>query len=66
MEFLREDRGFCLSIKELNDTLFWLTIEGAPGQIEAQIWLSFFSLPESQVKQFESIWQNRLQEIFAK
>jgi hypothetical protein len=55
VEFLREDRGFCFSIKELNDALFWLTIEGAPGQIEAQIWLSAFSLPESQVKQFESI-----------
>jgi uncharacterized protein YndB with AHSA1/START domain len=66
VEFFRKDRGFCLSIKELDDALFWLTIEGAPGKIEAQIWLSAFSLPESQIKQFESIWQNRLQGIFAK
>jgi hypothetical protein len=34
VEFVKELRGFCISVKELNDALFWVTIEGAPGKIE--------------------------------
>lgn len=63
VEFIRKDRGFCLSVRELNNALFWLTIEGAPGEIESQIWLSAFSVSESQVQEFESEWKRRLQEI---
>ena len=64
VEFFRENRGFCLSINELNCALFWLTIEGTPGKIETQIWLSAYDVPESQVKRFESEWKQRLQDIF--
>jgi hypothetical protein len=64
VEFLREDRGFCPSVNELNDALFWVTIEGAPGSIEAQIWFSAFSLEKSAVERFENMWKKRLQEVF--
>lgn len=64
MEFLREPRGFCLSVRELNDALLWLTIEGVPGSIEVQAWLSAFGLQPSQVEAFEKNWKQRLREIF--
>jgi uncharacterized protein YndB with AHSA1/START domain len=64
VEFVREPRGFCLTVYDLNDALLWLTIEGSPGQIEVQVWLSAFSLPLSQVEAFGKKWERRLQEIF--
>jgi hypothetical protein len=64
VEFVREPRGFCLTAHDLNDALLWLTIEGSPGQIEVQVWLSAFSLPLSQVEAFGKKWERRLQEIF--
>jgi|SRR5271166_2817125 len=63
-QFARQGRGFCLSVKELNNSLFWVTIEGTPGEIEAQIWLSSFGLPEEKLRAFEGFWKNKLQEIF--
>lgn len=62
--FVREPRGFCLTIRELNDALLWITIEGPPDKIEAQAWLSAFAVPPSQVEAFGKKWQQRLQEIF--
>ena len=64
VEFVREQRGFCLMIRELNDALLWLTIEGSPGKVEVQAWLSAFSLEPSRVENFRKKWQQRLQEIF--
>jgi hypothetical protein len=64
VEILRDQRGFCLTVHELNDALLWLSIEGAPGRIEVQAWLSAFSLDPSQVESFGKKWQQRLQEIF--
>jgi uncharacterized protein YndB with AHSA1/START domain len=64
VEFVREPRGFCLTVSELNDALLWLTIEGCPGQIEVQAWLSAFSLDPSLVEAFGKKWERRLQEIF--
>jgi len=64
VEFVREPRGFCLTVSELNDALLWLPIEGCPGQIEVQVWLSAFSLDPSLVEAFGKEWERRLQEIF--
>jgi hypothetical protein len=58
-------RGFCLSIRELNDALFWITIEGAPVKIEAQIWLSAFSVDERKLDAFHQQWSQRLAEVLA-
>ena len=65
VHFTSENRGFCLSVNELNNALLLLTIEGAPDKIEAQLWLSAYDVPESQVKRFESEWKTRLHEIFS-
>jgi hypothetical protein len=63
-EFLRPLRGFCVSVRELNDALLWLTIEGTPGKIEVQVWLSAFGLPQSAVEGFANNWEARLKQIF--
>jgi hypothetical protein len=62
-EFLRNARGFCLSVSELNDALFWLTIEGTPGKVEVQIWLSAFGLPAFELQRFSEQWKKRLTEL---
>lgn len=64
VEFVRELRGFCVSVRELNDSLLWLTIEGVPGKIEAQVWLSAFGVEERKVEEFGPRWGERLNEIF--
>ncbi len=64
-EFLRQDRGVCLSVKELNDALFWVTIEGVPGKIEVPIWLSAFGLPEARLQEFSTRWKAKLEELAA-
>jgi hypothetical protein len=64
VEFVHAPRGFCISVREMNDALLWLTIEGAPGNIEVQWWLSAFGLEQSQVAAFEERWRRKLQSIF--
>lgn len=64
VEFVRENRGFCLTVRELNDALFWLTLEGRPDELEVQIWLSAFGVPEEDIHAFHTTWQTRLQNIF--
>jgi hypothetical protein len=56
VEFVRQPRGFCISVRQLNDALFWLTIEGIAGQHDAQIWLSAYNLPGAKVEAFEREW----------
>ena len=56
VEFVRPPRGFCMTVRHLNDALFWLTIEGIAGQLEAQIWLSTYNLPQAKVESFEKEW----------
>jgi len=51
-------------VRELNDSLLLLTIEGSPGKIEVQAWLSAFSLPPSQAEALGKKWEQRLHEIF--
>ena len=45
----QEPRGFCLRLKEWNDAMFWMTLEGTDGSIDAQLWISTFGLPQSRV-----------------
>lgn len=62
------DDKICLdriSVRELNDALLWLTIEGAPGSIDVQARLSAFALEPSKVQEFGKIatkiilWRSR-------
>jgi len=62
-QFARLNRGVCLSVCELNEALFWITIEGMPGKIEAQIWLSSFGLGQKSLDEFSSYWDKRLREV---
>jgi uncharacterized protein YndB with AHSA1/START domain len=64
VEFLVEPRGFCLTVREMNDALLWLTIEGAPGNTEVQLWLSAFAIASTQIESFSREWEHRLREIF--
>jgi uncharacterized protein YndB with AHSA1/START domain len=65
VEFVRPPRGFCVSIRQLNDALLWLTIEGGPGQHEVQLWLSAYNLPQAKVAAFEKDWAHVLERVFA-
>jgi hypothetical protein len=65
VEFVRPPRGFCISIRQLNDALLWLTIEGVPGQHEVQLWLSAYNLPQAKVAAFEKEWGAALEQILA-
>jgi hypothetical protein len=60
VEFVRAGRGFCLSVRELNQALLWVTIEGAGEALLAQIWLSAFGLPERTSRDSVSSGNNAL------
>jgi uncharacterized protein YndB with AHSA1/START domain len=64
VEFLRANRGLCVSVRELNDALLWLTIEGTPDNLEVQLWLSAFAVEPARVRAFESYWAERLRGTF--
>ena len=53
VEFVVPPRGSCVSVKELNDALFWVTIEGVPGSHEVQLWLSAYNVPAVTSKTIE-------------
>ena len=65
VQFTRPLRGFCVSVRELNDALLWFTIEGAPGKIEVQVRLSAFTLPKSEVDACAAKWGSRLKQLFS-
>jgi len=65
VEFVRPLRGFCVTVEELNDALLWFTIEGAPGQIEVQVWLSAFGVAQTEVDKFGAMWGEQLKRVFA-
>lgn len=64
VEFVSPPRGFCVSVDSLNDALFWLTIEGAQGNCEAQIWLSAYGISQNDVEEFGRRWAAQLSRIF--
>jgi hypothetical protein len=63
VQFVRALRGFCISVRELNDALLWVTRDGAPEKIEVQIWLSAFNIPQESVKKFEKNWSAQREKI---
>jgi hypothetical protein len=65
VQFLRAVRGLCVSVRELNDALFLVTVEGASGKIEVQNWLSSFNLPQDRIKKFEKDWSAHFQKQFS-
>jgi len=64
VEFVRPLRGFCVTIRELNDALLWFTIEGSPGSIEVQAWLSAFGVAQSEIDRFQTTWAAQLKRVF--
>ncbi|HMD30661.1 MAG TPA: SRPBCC domain-containing protein [Candidatus Acidoferrales bacterium] len=64
VEFVRAPRGFCISVRQLNDALLWLTIEGAPGEHEVQLWLSTYGVAQAKVEEFGKQWEGVLGRIF--
>jgi uncharacterized protein YndB with AHSA1/START domain len=64
VEFVRPPRGFCFSVRHLNDALLWLTIEGVSGEHEVQLWLSSYGVSQAQVDSFERKWAGVLGTIF--
>jgi len=55
----------CLTVRELNDALLLFTIEGSPGKMEVQVWLSAFGLPNSQFVIFSSSWEAQLKKVYS-
>jgi len=63
VELVKEPRGVCLRVSEWNNALFWVTIEGAGGKFDAQVWISTFGLPQSRVEALREEWLARLQSV---
>jgi uncharacterized protein YndB with AHSA1/START domain len=61
--FIIPPRGFCVTIDSLNGALAWLTIEGAGGTFEAQLWFSTYGLAQERVTQLETQWNAQFQKI---
>jgi hypothetical protein len=61
--FITPPRGFCVTVDSLNGALAWLTIEGAGGTFEAQLWFSTYGLPQERVAQRETQWAAQLKRI---
>jgi hypothetical protein len=62
-EFIVPGRGFCVTVKSLNDALAWLTIEGAGHEHDAQFWFSTYGLSQSQAREIENRWASELKRI---
>jgi len=63
VEFVRAPRGFCIGVRELNDALLWMTIEGSGEEHEAQLWLSTYGVSQEKVEKFEKEWAGVLGKI---
>ncbi len=61
---MQKPRGICLRVAEWNDALFWLTLEGNEGKIDAQNWISTFGLPLIRVEQLNEEWSGRSKNLF--
>ena len=54
--FIMAPRGYCVTIDALHGALAWLTIEGAGGTFEAQLWFSTYGSPQERATQLETQW----------
>ena len=61
IEFVKQERGFFVSVRELNEAPLWLTIEGPPEKLEVQAWFSTFGVPDSEVERLRERWLRRLE-----
>lgn len=52
-----------MTVDSLNGVLAWLTIEGAGGTFEAQLWFSIYGLPQERVTQLETQWAAQLKKL---
>jgi uncharacterized protein YndB with AHSA1/START domain len=64
VELVKEPRGICLRVTEWNDLLFWVSLEGGDGNVNGQIWISTFGVPQNRVDELNSIWSGRLKKLF--
>ena len=65
VEFVKPPRGFCVSVRHLNDALLWLTIEGSVAEHDVQLWLSTYGLSQAKVDAFTKEWEGVLGRVFA-
>jgi hypothetical protein len=56
-------RGFCVTIDSLNGALAWLTVGGAGGTSEAQLWFATYELRQERVTERETQWNAQFQKI---
>jgi hypothetical protein len=55
-----------VTIDALNGALTWVTIEGAGGTFEAQLWLSTYGLPQERLTRLETEWAVQLKKILTR
>jgi hypothetical protein len=65
VEFIRVDRGFCVTLEELNKALLWFSIEGTAPKIEVQVWLSAFGISHKQAAEFGDRWEKQIRSVFS-
>ena len=63
VEMVKEPRGICLRVMEWDDALFWVSLEGVDANVNAQIWISTFGVPQNRVDELNSIWSGRLKNL---
>jgi uncharacterized protein YndB with AHSA1/START domain len=64
VEIYEPPRGWCVTVADWNDALFWLTIEGASGAHEVQLWISTFNIPQASVEALRDRWTQVLENLF--
>jgi len=47
-------------LKNWNDALLWLSLEGSGEKTEVGFWLSAYNVPPSHIQAFEERWRNAL------
>ncbi len=56
VELVRPPRGFCIGVRELNDALVSLSIEGTGGEHDVQLWFSTYGVSQTKVEKIETQW----------
>jgi hypothetical protein len=61
--FIMAPRGFCVAVDALNGALAWLTIEGAGGTFDAQLWFLTYGLSQERVTELETLWAEQIKKL---
>jgi hypothetical protein len=64
VQFLRAHRGFCVSIRELNDALLWVAIEGAPEKSKCKSGTPHLMFRKTALRILKKRWSAQLHRIF--